>query len=368
MGKGYATSGSVLVNQTNDGVPLGVIWDEINSILDLYNGERSTLASLLSYPTTNVADAVSQAVNNEKFEPATEFGVPQGIAEPTYLKLGYGFRDYDLALRMTWLYARDASAEQIRNRVSRALAADNKLVNGTILNRLFSNTSYTNDFGQTVYGLWNADGMVPAPHAGNVFDGAHQHFFSTQSTSVDADDIEMAIHHIKEHGYGTTQAAQFLLLMNPSDVETSLITSWRAGVAYTTGKTPKWDFIPSSNAPAYLSNESVRGAAPPADFAGLPVTGSYGHALLIESYFIPAGWCAVVASGGANSEDNPIGFRHHQNPAYQGLRAIPGHWQDYPLIESFLARGFGVGVRHRSAAVALQISGAPTYTPPVIQT
>jgi len=78
---------------------------------------------------------------------------------------------------------------------------------------------------------------------------------------------------------------------------------------------------------------------PPADYNGLTVTGSYGNALLIESYFIPVGWIAIVASGGPDSTDNPVGFREHVNPAYQGLRVIPGHWQDYPFIESYLARG-----------------------------
>lgn len=130
---------------------------------------------------------------------------------------------------------------------------------------------------------------------------------------------------------------------------------------------PKFDFIASSNAPAYLSNEEVHGAKPPPDYNGLPVTGSYGNALLIESYFIPSGWAAVVASGGPDSDDNPVGFREHVNPAYQGLRVIPGHWQDYPIIESFLARGFGVGCRHRGAALAFQITANASYTPPVIE-
>ena len=156
--------------------------------------------------------------------------------------------------------------------------------------------------------------------------------------------------------------------MHPNDVENSLITSWRAGVEYATGKKPKFDFIPSSNAPARISNETVQGAVPPADYNGLNVTGSYGNALLIESYFIPVGWVAIVASGGTDSTDNPVGFREHVNPAYQGLRVIPGHWQDYPLIESYLARGFGVGVRHRGAALGFQITGSASYTPPVIAT
>ena len=362
---GYQTAGGVLVNQTNDGVTLDSLWDEISEVLSLYNAKRTSLANLLSYNTTQAADAVSQAVGQAKFEPATEFGVPRGIPDVSYLKLGYSWGDYDMALRCSWLFIRDASAAQVQDRVTRALEADNRLVNGTILQRLFSNVVYTNDFGHGVYGLYNGD-MKPPDHLGNKFDATHKHYLASGNTVLDSEDIEIAIHHIREHGYGTTQAARLLILANPDDVAASQITKWRAGVEYETGKTPNFDFIVSSNAPAYLSNESVHGSTPPPDIDGLPVTGSYGSALLIESFFIPAGYVAVVATGGAGADSNVVGFREHVNPAYRGLRHIPGTFQDYPLIESFLARGFGTGVRHRGAAVALQLTASSSYTPPVI--
>jgi len=47
------------------------------------------------------------------------------------------------------------------------------------------------------------------------------------------------------------------------------------------------------------------------------------------------------------------------------LRVIPGP-DLYPVQEHFYARGFGTGVRHRGAAVAVQITGSSSYTPPVI--
>lgn len=156
-----------------------------------------------------------------------------------------------------------------------------------------------------------------------------------------------------------------LLLVHPDDLGASKLTSWRAGVAYDTGKVPAFDFIPSSNAPARITTERVEGAVPPSDYNGLDVTGSYGKALVVESYFIPKGWCAIVATGGPDSESNPIGFREHINPAYRGLRLIPGVGP-YPIVESFLSRSFGTGVRHRGAAVAIQITTNANYTPPVI--
>ena len=109
----------------------------------------------------------------------------------------------------------------------------------------------------------------------------HTHYLHHPSTALDSADVEAGIRHIAEHGYGSTQSARFLLLAHPNDVELSGITSWRAGVEYVAGKVPKFDFIPSGNAPARITDERVEGAVPPADYNGLPVTGSYGRALLI---------------------------------------------------------------------------------------
>jgi hypothetical protein len=82
---------------------------------------------------------------------------------------------------------------------------------------------------------------------------------------------------------------------------------------------------------------------------------------------MPAGYVIVAASGGLDSDLNPVGVRHHVNPAYQGLRHIPGNGP-YPLQESFFARGFGTGVGHRGAAVAMQVTTSNTYVPPTVAT
>jgi hypothetical protein len=96
---------------------------------------------------------------------------------------------------------------------------------------------------------------------------------------------------------------------------------------------------------------------------GLEVWGSYGGALVIKSYYVPSGYAAVIATDGPNGSANPVGFRQHVNPDYQGLRHIPGSGP-YPIVESFFARGFSVGVRHRSAAAICQIKSSGGYTAP----
>src|SRR4051794_29637762 len=92
---GYNEQADVLVNETADGVDLRVLWDEITRLMAMWNGERTTVCTLVSYPTTVPADVVPQTLAPERFDQASEFGVPTGSAlPPDYLKVGYTFRDY----------------------------------------------------------------------------------------------------------------------------------------------------------------------------------------------------------------------------------------------------------------------------------
>ena len=209
--------------------------------------------------------------------------------------------------------------------------------------------------------------MVPPPYLGVTFAGDHKHYLTTNSTVLDATDVEGMIKHVTEHGYGTPSGAQLLILANPLDVEASGITAWRAGQEYRPGQVPKWDFIPSALMRAWISDETIHGPVPNAEYNGLQVWGSYGGALLIQTNYLPRYYAVVIATGGPNSDRNPVGFREHINPAYQGLRHIPGRGP-YPIQESFFARGFGTGTRHRGAAVVVQITTDLTYTPPTIET
>lgn len=360
---GYATRGDALVNELADGVSLNSIWSEIRDATGVYNEQRDAIASLLSYRTFQTGDAVPQSVQAEKFEEATEFGIPTGISEPSYLKLGYTLKDYDIAMRSTWRFLRSATSEQVQDQVRRIYEADNRLVNSLILQRLFSPAPHTTDQMLTAYGLWTgSDGIKPPSHMGQTFLADHTHYLATNSATLTATHVEALLGHVKHHGYGTTQRAQYILLMHPDDVETSGMTSWRAGVAVG-GVTPKYDFVVSSSAPAFLTTEHVEGTKPPADYNGLPVLGSYGGAYVVHSYFIPKGYTALVASAGPNSSDNPVAVREHDRSAYRGLLLIPGNGQ-YPLQDSFFRRTIGVGVRHRGAAVVCQIVASTTYTAP----
>ena len=364
--EGVNVYGDVLVNLTADGVNLNVLWGEIRDALALYNEHRSAIVQLLSYPTTGVADIIPQILQGESFEEATEFGEPRSIREPAdYLRLGYTFKDYDKSLRATWKFLREASAEQVTGQVTRVFEADNRLISGTILNRLLNPATALNEWQYTCYGLWNADGMVPPSYLGATFDGTHTHYITSGSATLDSQDVEDLKHHITEHGYGRigVYGGQLLMFMNPVDFNASLITTWRAGVDYGGPTKPKWDFIPSNLQPAYLTIEHLVGLMPPPEYNGLQIQGAYGDIWLVSTNYMPVGYVAMVATGGPESDMNPVGFRQHTNPAYQGLRHIPGPGP-YPLTDSFYARAFGVGVRHRGAAASLQITTNLTYTAP----
>jgi len=169
---------------------------------------------------------------------------------------------------------------------------------------------------------------------------------------------------ITRKGFGTKETgSQLIILANPDQAER--IATWRAGEESrpSSGIIASHDFIPSVSAPAYLSPDNIVGEQAPADYAGLPVTGSYGPAFLIESNFCPSGYVLVFATNGPNHPRNALGFREHVNPAYRGLLMLPGQGP-HPVVDSTHLRSFGVGVRHRSAAVAIQFTTDPTYTKP----
>ena len=89
--------------------------------------------------------------------------------------------------------------------------------------------------------------------------------------------------------------------------------------------------------PAWISNEEIHGPIPNAQYNALQVWGSYNNALIIKSNYMPRYYAALVATGGPNSDSNPVGFREHVNTAHQGLRHIPGAGRTRSKRASLLA-------------------------------
>lgn len=363
---GIATEGDALVQVLADGTDLNAMWQELRTVLSAWNAERSAIAQLLSYGTTNTADAVPQSIVDESFELASEFGEPTSLRVPSeYLLLGYTLDDYDRATRFTWKALRAMTAEQVRSAVDGVLAADNKLVNGLIMRRLFDNTHGVNEWGHTTYGLWSGDSVVPPPWAGKTFDGNHTHYLASGHTDLDSGDLEVAYEHIIHHGYASDLPSQLLVFLHPDDAKVA--SKFKAGVENNNDAVASYDYIPSAGSAPYLLpvGQQIQGNPAPSSYNGLKVHGSYGPGLIVSSYYIPAKYVLVTAAAGPNSPLNPVGVRQHSNAAYQGLRQIPGHVPAYPLQDSFFARAIGTGVRHRGAAVVTQLT-IGSYTVPTI--
>lgn len=315
---------------------------------------------LFTFRTSRRGDSVLQSPSAiSEFEEASEYGVPQGLRlAADVLPMGYTFKWFDLAKRMTWRYLADAPSSEVEALHSAALQADNTLTFKGVMRRLFSPVNETNEDGTVVYGLWNGtDGQTPPDYNGNTFAAAHNHYMTTGTATLDPADVEILIDTVLHHGYGDGDGSQIVVLANP--IQTDVIAGYRAGV-----NGAKFDFIPSSDAPAYLPAETLVGDRPAGTFQGMRVAGSYGRALIVENSLLPTNYLASLATAGSNSDRNPIGFREHPTASLQGLKLIGGNTPNYPLIDSYYTHGFGVGVRHRGAAAVMQVVASPTYTAP----
>lgn len=361
---GYHTVGDVLVDRTADGVPLEKLWDTLRDLLGIWRERQDAFTSLLAFETTDIAEAIPQSLGKFAFEEASEFGEPKAGQAGDSLIIGYGFRDYDLATRYTWKYLRDATARQVEHDMNAALEADQRLRSGTILRRIFDPAEALSPENNKVYGLFNGDGNAPIEYLGKTFADNHTHYLVSGNAALDSADIEDSMSLITEHGYGTTQGSRILVFA--SQTLCDQIAGWRKGEeSRPGGPVARFDAIPSSDSPAYLSSEFIVGQTPPSEYNNLRVQCGYGHALVIPHPLMPSTHLLTVATSGKNSPNNVVGFRQHANPAYQGLRQIPGKGI-YPLIDMFYQRSFGVGVRQRGAAVAMQIKASGSYEAPAI--
>ncbi|BBZ34119.1 hypothetical protein [Mycolicibacterium confluentis] len=363
---GIVPAGDALATHTADGVDLNTIWAELVAGFDAWNQHRTDLTSLLSFRTVVPGEAVPQNISSPSFEQLTEFGVPNAAGVPSSaLVLGYDFGDFGLRSAFTWQALRRMTAEQVYASINGIMHSDNRLVTGTILKRLFDPTQKVNAEGYMCRGLYNADGQYVPPHLGNEFDpDTTTHYWKSGATQLDSGDIEDALKAIRAKGYGVEATSQILILA--SQIESEHIQTFRQGEeSRTGGPIAKQSFIPSKKAPAYLQPDNIVGEPIDGDFHGIECLGSYGPAWLVETAFIPAGYIAVVATGGPNSQNNVVGVREHPIESYRGLLAVPGNTA-YPMTDSTYIRSFGVGVRQRGAAVAIQIGTGTTYTPPTI--
>jgi hypothetical protein len=367
---GYQTQGDIIQN-TSDGIDLNDLWAEFQEVLNIYNEKRASLVALMTFPVQQLIETVPQG-GEASFEMASEFGEPKALrADINYFQLAYDFHDYDLATRYTWKYLRDADGRQVEALHQQALGADNRLIFKKVMEALFEDNNRDADINRqnyTVFSLYNGkDGAVPPKYKDISFSSSHSHYMTSGASVVDSDDLEDLYETIAHHGYGIEQGTTFVLLCNRDEIRE--IRKFRAGIENNNDAIATYDFIPADGQPTMIvpNSEGLLGSRPQSRWNGLPVIGSYAGILIVEEAYVPSGFLVMLGSGGEGALQNPVGLREHANPAYRGLRLLPGNQQRYPLIDSYYARAFGTGIRQRGGAAIMMIGGdgtSATYDPP----
>lgn len=372
--RGFNVGADVLTH-TADGVPLASIYNEFVAALEEWNRGRDVISRLFTFDTT---DAYAQMSKDPQagpdFEEASEFGQPKSArAGIDWMRMGFPLRWFDIGERYTRRFLRDATAEQLNANHRAVFEADNRLMFRSTLSALTTKVvagsrPVTKDTATMIYDLWDGSaGEVPPSYAGKTFDSSHSHYMVSGAATIDGGDLKALIDTIQEHGYGLPESGEQIVLMTrKGSTIANTIRTFRTNPtdATTLAKDP-YDFIPSTTAPAYLTPENIQGTQAPGTWQNLPIFGSYGDAFLFESYWIPDGYVIALATSGAGSARNPLAFRQHPNAASQGLRLLSDDGKaQYPLLNTFYERGFGVAVRNRSAAAVMQIKASGTYDNP----
>lgn len=344
-----------------DGTDLNDFWAEVQETIRLRNADRTRLIDALTYRVTGPIEQVT-VPSEADFEEASEYGQPVGIrAGATRLFRGFDFKFYDLAVRYTWMFLAEADQNQLRQLNNTALEADTKLVFQKVMTRLFDplNRNGITDKNEpiTVFGFYNADGEVPPKYKQNTFSGTHNHYLVSGGATVTPANLTTLATSLEEHGYTLQNGYRLVLWVNKQEGAVIRTFKTSAGAAY--------DFVPNPElygGAIWVPNNGQYVGGPQGRVQG--EIGTWGPFHIVEEDYIPAGYMAAIATGGQENISNPIGIREHTNPAYRGLKIIPGQRSDYPLVDSFYRRGIGTGIRHRGAGAIMQVKASGSYQVP----
>lgn len=347
-----------------DGTDLNSFWNEVQETIRLRNQDRTSLIDRLIFRVTGVTEQVNPP-SEVDFEEASEYGQPVGIrGTATRLFRGYDFKFYDLAVRYTWMFLAEADRRQLELHNNMALEADIKLQFRTVMKRLFNplNSNGITDKNEpvTVFAAYNADGEVPPAFKQNTFAGSHNHYLASGTASITPANVKTLQTAIEEHGYTIQRGYQLVLWVNKQEAD--IIRTFRLGV-----NGAEFDFVvnPATyNGKVWVPNNGTYVGGPQDVLPG--EIGTYGPFHVVQEDYIPAGYVVAIATGGVDNITNPVGLREHTNPAYRGLKVIPGQRSDYPLVDSFYRRGLGTGIRHRGSLAIMQVRATGNYQVPTL--
>jgi len=338
---------------TIDGQPLDEIWTDLNVRLALFNQQANRMVSLLTFPVDRAQDRVAVPWTPE-FEKATEFGRPGKVRFMTIYR-GFPLAHYDLGYGFTQEYIDASRASELRAVQVQAESAWWALQMRTAMNAIFDSSPDASDEGITVLPLYNADGEDPPNYRRFTHTGTHTHYLTTNNAALADTHLETIETHLIHHGYGDDSlgGAGGTIILHANRAQLPVIRGFTR-------------FVPATTAtvPMIVDGQVVGMQRPGAD--GLSPEGYHDKLVIVENNEIPAGYVLATVSGGIFSAQNVVGMRRHDNPSARGLRLIEGNNRRYPLIESVYDGYVGAGVRHRGAAVVMQIVNSPTYVVPTL--
>jgi hypothetical protein len=344
-----------------DGTDLNEFWNEVNATIRMRNAQRNRITDQLVTRVTGAVTAVN-VPSQVDFEKASEYGQPVGIRGGfTRYFRGYDFDFYDIGLRYTWMALAEMDRQQLEMHNNLALDADNKLIFNRVMKTLFNSLNLTGVTDKnepvTVFKFYNADGEVPPPYATTTFNGTHNHYITSGGATLTYANLTTINNDLGSHGYTLQNGYQLVLWVNKQEADVIRTFKTATGAPF--------DFVPN---PAYYGGAVFLPTT--GQYVGGPggtvpgEVGTWGPFHVVEEPYVPAGYVVALVSGGPENLQNPIGFREHANPAYRGLKIIPGQRSDYPLLDSFYRRGFGTGIRQRGGGIVMQVTASGTYTIP----
>lgn len=174
---------------------------------------------------------------------------------------------------------------------------------------------------------------LPPKYQQNTFTAGHNHYYTSGAATIALADITKAKQTIRHHGY----KGRIIAFINSTERQAL------------------------ENLAAFTASIIRSPISDQVAIAGFDDTFTLLGVDWYVTEMMPAGYMLFV-EGQQDASERPLTFFEPAN--MRGLQLHPGPSGDYPLIESFFDRWFGVKVARRGAGAAVQITAAGSYTNP----